>query len=92
MLKVKDDVDLKELKKFGYYYYGNENRGDRYVKDIDDNVIRAIIIDGDWNGRKIGFKYPYMKIEYPPIKNYIQDLIQAGLVEKVEQPNGEQSK
>jgi hypothetical protein len=86
MLKIKDDTNLRELQKFGYKYTGNYNRGDRWEKDID------IIVDGknlggilvqEW--KEICFKFPYIKdIKYPDIEIYIQDLIQANLVEKVE--------
>lgn len=84
MLKIKDNVDLKELRKFGYRYSGNVNRGEEWTKNIQDNIIRGIIIDGDWNNRKISFQFPYMDIKYPPIENFIKDLIQAGFVEKTE--------
>ena len=73
MLKIKDNVDLKELEKFGFVYgmsgWGYLDEQHRYELYIDDcNVIamthelRPIWID---------------------IPNIIFDLIQAGLVEKV---------
>lgn len=34
-------------------------------------------------GREITFIHPYLGITYPNIELYVQDLIQAGLVEKV---------
>ena len=40
LLKIRDDVDLKELEKFGYKYTGNYNRGDQWEKEIN------IIVDG----------------------------------------------
>lgn len=84
MLKIRDDVDLKELKKFGYKYVGNYNRGDQWEKEIniivDGKNLGGILIQ-EW--RTINFKFLYIKnIEYPPIEDYIQDLIQAGLVVK----------
>ena len=36
MLKIKDNVDLKELEKFGFEYYGNYNRGDCWRRE---NII-----------------------------------------------------
>lgn len=84
MLKIKDDVDLKELEKFGYKYTGNYNRGDQWKKEIN------IVVDGKNLGgiliqecRNIDFKFPYIQnIVYPDIEPYIQDLILLGLVEK----------
>ena len=86
MLKIKDNVDLKELKKFGYsssydgsYWYKfvtNRRRISiwRYNRSIDDDVIDSTTYTG--------FKY---EGEYRhQVKKYIQDLIQAGLVEKVD--------
>ena len=69
MLKIKDDVDLKELEKFGFikdkniYYYKNVFSVN--VLMIFDN--RKISNPTDDNGNVI-----------------LYDLIQAGLVEKVE--------
>lgn len=83
MLKIKDNVDLRELEKFGFKYEGNYNRGDIWVRKVDDKVIRGIAIKGDWDNRNIVFEFPYMDIDYPNLEDYIKDLIQAGLVEKV---------
>ena len=83
MLKIKDNVDLSILEKFGFEYKGNYNRGDVWVRKIDDKLIRGISIKGDWDNRIIEFEFPYMDIEYPDLEDYIQDLIEAGLVEKV---------
>lgn len=85
MLKIKDNVDLKELEKFGYscnysgsYWYKfvtSKRRISiwRYNHSIEDDVVDRTTYTG--------FKYEgeYRHI----IKKYIQDLIQAGLVEKV---------
>lgn len=74
MLKIKDDIDLKELEKFGLEDYKY-----RYGRDIDEQWL--IIIDKktrqikNWN-----YLYGSYKRE---IERYITDLIQAGLVEKV---------
>ena len=75
MLKIKDNVDLKELEKFGFkvdrynlwYEYHTKNNG----KDtITINV----------GNKKIGFYQTYNGRSY----DVLYDLIQAGLVEKVE--------
>lgn len=84
MLKIKDSVDLKELEKFGFKYRGNYNRGDCWERE-DNNPGDGIIIQGEWANYKISYLHPYKKIEYPPIQNYIQDLIKADMVEKVEE-------
>ena len=78
MLKIRDDVDLKELEKFGYTKI-----------DIGLNEPYEIYIK---------YIKPYFSIEIRPDGNivannddtnvilkeeYIQDLVQAGLVEKV---------
>lgn len=70
MLKIRDDVDLKELEKFGFQYgydctYIWENRYDVKCIIIDCNT-REIVNYGDKNANIV-----------------LYDLIQAGLVEKV---------
>ena len=75
MLKIKDNVDLKELEKFGYRLLNNE-----YVKELGldyenddiyiDKITREIYLD----------TYEFSN-EY--LLEVIKDLIQAGLVEKV---------
>ena len=85
MLKIKNDVKLNVLAKFGYKYVGNYNRGDKWLKEIniivDDKSLGGIEVQ-EWG--EIGFQFPYIKnIKYPDIEPYIKDLIQAGLVEKV---------
>lgn len=86
MLKIKDEIKLRELQKYGYKYYGNYNRGDQWLKEqkiiIDGKDLGGILIQ-EWG--EISFRFPYIKeIIYPSIEPYIKDLIQAGLVEKVE--------
>ena len=75
MLKIKDDVDLKELEKFGFkleedsYEYNTCKDKDGFsgfTIDIDDKLIN--------NYSSVGRKN----------LDVIYDLIQAGLVEKVE--------
>lgn len=79
MLKIKDNVDLKELEKFGfeededkYFYYGftepNCNSEIRMYIDIKTRVIST------------GFD---MYVSPYKIHDKIYDLIQAGLVEKI---------
>ena len=74
MLKIKDNVDLKELEKFELYEteYG-------YVDNPDD--IENIFIDKE--NRHINFCDEWYGYTFDLI-DIIFDLIQAGLVEKVD--------
>ena len=67
MLKIKDEVDLKELEKFGVYIYANQCRRSGHFKVAKNRHIIPL------NGG--GYKR----------FDIIYDLIQAGLVEKVEE-------
>lgn len=81
MLKIRDDVDLKELEKFGYYVGQDDCGYKAYKKDLKYNDYiaiyddRTILIDlEDFCGSSL------KELE----KELLYDLIQAGLVEKVE--------
>ena len=77
MLKIKDNVDLKELEKYGYYkasMYGQPS----YNKDLEDNDILAIIIDT----RKL-FLDTWGCINEKYLLKVADDLIKADLVERV---------
>lgn len=85
MFKIKDGIKLRQLQNFGYKYVGNYNRGDQWLKEmniiVDGKNLGGILIQ-EWG--EISYSFPYIKdIKYPDIESYIQDLIQAGLVEKV---------
>ena len=112
MLKIKDDVDLKELEKFGFKPKYNEENGELieyfFVNNKETSISKFLGISiikkvGETN-RKIrirkAFKKDYRGV--PLVKegkvwivdnyNYqctdfdkLYDLIQAGLVEKVEE-------
>lgn len=82
MLKIKDSVDLKELEKFGFIYnkYDNsyminlgEDRRGAFCNLYIENRILYIVFAGDDNG--------YCGNDI--LNDVIYDLIQAGLVEKV---------
>ena len=81
MLKVRDNVDLKELEKFGFIYYEDKDFKE-YRREIDcserlevekETRIIHLYIDDEyyccWTGSKTF--------------DLIYDLIQAGIVEKV---------
>lgn len=75
MLKIKDDVNLKELEKFGFHY--NNDIG-QYVL----NLINEPLTINVWN-RKINI-YDYKTLTENILSNTLYDLITAGLVEKIE--------
>ena len=84
MLKIKDNVDLKKLEKFGFKYRkGNGCLRESYyhtIKDEEDLYPHEdcfVLIEN----KKIVFGIWQYNIDI------VFDLIQAGLVEKVEIPN-----
>lgn len=76
MLKIKDDVDLKELEKFGFVRVDFDDGKFRYQFPSDDIVMS---IESD--DRYIDIWSEYFGLGY---EEKLFDLIQAGLVEKVE--------
>lgn len=85
MLKIKDNVDLKELEKFGY----EENYPYNYLKFIIDTKMKIDVLHIDLKTRKIDRtikEYLTPEIVCKTVKQqYIADLIKADLVEKVEE-------
>ena len=97
MLKIKDSVDLKELEKFGFWKDGNFKTYHRsilndYIEQFNRSEYLLILNNRvivkakltcilDFNENLI---YGY-KVQTNRVKRYIDDLIQAGLVEKVEE-------
>lgn len=81
MLKIKDNVDLKELERHGFENQGNYNRGELWTRPIDESDLTGIAVNFE---KKINFIFPYSRETFPPIEKYIDDLIKADLVEKVE--------
>ena len=74
MLKIKDNVDLKELEKYGFDLEQTKDKDD-LIWGFDSNLLfykdsRIIILP--WNKQDKAL-------------NTLYDLIQAGLVEKVEE-------
>ena len=82
MLKIKDNVDLKELEKFGF-----EDRTYSYTKMyVFDNysVWIDVVPDDCYNARYIYIKNDYYDTDYSVLApNVLYDLIKANLVEKV---------
>lgn len=75
--KIKDDVDLSVLEEYGYERVGISKN---YIKDISDEIIIHVSFD-----REILWYYFPQRMCYleEPNKHYIKDLIDAGLVEEV---------
>lgn len=73
MLKIKDNVDIRELEKFGFYHH------------FKDYVYSRDIISGDTLYINIHDKS--IPTHFPTNIDILYDLIQAGLVEKVEEQN-----
>ncbi len=72
MLKIKDEVDLKELEKFGFK---KDEENQYMIEDINifigtEENKKELVLDFGFNNENIYVLY---------------DLIQAGLVEKVEE-------
>ena len=78
MLKIKDNVDLKELEKYGFKEYNNEYSR-LYKSDIATWVNKKTreIIDVDLDA--------FLTIVYLGESTRVSDLIKADLVEKVEE-------
>lgn len=87
MLKIKDNVDLKELEKFGFRNeFATPIRKLRYVYTPKvDMDLNEIWVDGDT--KKICIVDYARDLGYIVDENLdkLFDLIQAGLVEKVEE-------
>ena len=92
-LRIKDNVNLKELEKFGYSKIGYPMFND-YFKNLDNNIF--ICINQVWrfgqNATITAYKgnvNGWLDLggnifeETKVLEDYIQDLIEAGLVEKV---------
>lgn len=77
MLKIKDNVDLKELEKFGFEYIKNSNYPMLSNQEYYYDYIGTIAIYE--NTKAIIVRYTGNETI-----DTLYDLIQAGLVEKVE--------
>ena len=84
MLKIKDNVDLKELKRFGFIKYQCLDDAKWYwcIANLFIGEDRLIKQDDECNPC-VAKEYELNETEI----NILYDLIQAGLVEKVEEGN-----
>lgn len=81
MLKIKDNVDLKELKKFGFIKgFGSFNDKPRIIVAIvdDERNLKIQYSDMAWWDNNFWYLYSYSQDE-------IYNLIKADLVEKVDE-------
>lgn len=77
MLKIIDNVDLKELEKFGFKEYNDSYKRDYnndYLTSIDKETREILKVDYEW---------AFLQNKYYKNSTYkIDDLIKADLVEK----------
>ena len=84
MLKIKDNVDLKELEKFGFQKNQYEELSKIIYEGRRGQAFEIII--NEYNRRIDGYSYGCDGDgEEQPIDNTLYDLIKADLVEKVEE-------
>lgn len=80
MLKIKDNIDLKELEKFGFTEYKDSYKRDYnndYLTSVDKQTREILKVDYEWS---------FLENKYYKNSTYkINDLIEAGYVEKVEE-------
>ena len=76
MLKIKDNVDLKELEKYGF------KKRDRWYEFYGEDVTTEVSIE---DRELYLFSTGAEEIQSMSIPHAVYDLIKDGLVEKVEQ-------
>lgn len=84
MLKIKDEVDLKELEKFGFKYDEQMNYWYKHCLGTFNKFIVLTEDDIDSFNGQIVF-YNDSAFNTTLYLDTLYDLIQAGLVEKVEE-------
>ncbi len=79
MLKIKDNVNLKELEKYGFKEYNDcysRDYNNDYLTRIDKETREILKVDYEWS---------FLENKYYKNSTYkIDDLIKADLVEKIE--------
>lgn len=79
MLKIKDNVDLKELEKFGFKKHQMEEAKIDYYKN--DGIYIVVILKDRTIDYEVPVGFPRLIIAMSCL---VEDLIKADLVEKVE--------
>ena len=82
MLKIKANVDLKELEKYGFEYEYED--GENYwCKYLSDNTHKLFIYEDDREIIQGKFQLIFGFARVDLEEKWIKDLIKAGLVEKI---------
>ena len=87
MLKIKDNVDLKELEKYGFIKLENDYRGHKYSwKEEKGNWFYELYVakDNRLSIRVISEEVFSYIVFYGKLQTKLYDLIKADLVEKVD--------
>lgn len=99
MLKIEDSVDLKELEKFGFKHWSTIWKENKEMKDESEwcydlkftdinKEVQVLLLQIDDNTRiiqeYIDQRYEMYCIVKETRLNVLYDLIQAGLVDKIE--------
>ena len=79
MLKIKNNVDLKELEKYGFKF----ERGTTYIKTFKSDDTYICVSECELRIIDIEIDIFDREYEINKIVDTLYDLIQAGLVEKV---------
>lgn len=82
MLKIKDNVDLKELEKYGFEYEEEYDYGTYHYRNFEDIYVDTEYGNNKDFQRKITIGTA--NYEYNNFLDIIYDLIKDDLVEKVE--------
>ena len=90
MLKIKDNVDLKELEKFGFRYYTGYYGSRGYLKELEYNDDIFIYEDN----KKVFFEIEdFCGDDWNKFcEELVYDLIKADLVEKVDENSEDNNK
>lgn len=87
MLKIKDNVDLKELEKYGFEKLDNNYRKHKYswkrLLGNDSYYELYVNVDNELHICIVGNSYCWELRIVHKLQDLLYDLIQAGLVEKV---------
>lgn len=89
MLKIKNEVDLKELEKFGFYYSNNNKAYKRdYYTGLHTIYIYVFVDNHNYKHRQIDANSSSVidcMFRDDRLLGLCKDLVEAGLVEKVEE-------
>ncbi len=80
MLKIKDNVDLKELEKFGFRYLDDFY----YFKNERKRNVGLVIYKDNYKTKGFDRCLKFVTMDTQSLDS-VYDLIQAGLVEKVKE-------